>query len=319
MSIKKKNILVSGASGIIGYGILKSLRGHGYKLIGTTIYEDSIASHFSDLVEIVLPTNHNDYIDSLISIIKKHEIDFIIPGIEIDVIKLSKFKDEILTRTGALILLNNPNLIEVCSDKWLFYQKLQEFNSPYKIPTSLELTDTINFPLVLKPRKGSSSKGIVIAKNQTDLDLHKHKIGDDLMVQPLIGKNDEEYTVSAFFDNNSKLYSHICLKRTLSGEGFTQTAQTVELNNIEKILSDLAKIFSPIGPTNFQFRVENEQLKILEINPRISSATSIRAAFGYNESLMSVRYFLEQIFPEKINLKKGKAIRYTEEIIYYEK
>jgi len=40
-----KNILVSGASGIIGYGILRSLRLSGipYKLIGTTIYPDSAA------------------------------------------------------------------------------------------------------------------------------------------------------------------------------------------------------------------------------------------------------------------------------------
>ena len=32
-----KTILVSGASGIVGYGILKSLKNCGYKLIGTTI------------------------------------------------------------------------------------------------------------------------------------------------------------------------------------------------------------------------------------------------------------------------------------------
>ncbi len=318
MSVSRKNILVSGASGIIGYGILKSLRGFGYKLIGTTIYKDSIASNFSDLVEIVPSTNTEGYIESLISIIKKHQIDLVIPAIEVDVIKMSEFKDRIESETSTLVLTNNIELIKVCSDKWLFYQKLKKFNSPYMIETFLDIDRDFKFPLILKPRKGSSSKGIVIVHDNDTLYSYKSKIGNDLMIQPLIGSSDEEYTVSAFFDKNSNLCSFICLKRKLSGEGFTQIAQTVEIDNIENVLLDLAKIFNPIGATNFQFRIDKKQLKILEINPRISSATSIRTAFGYNESLMSVEYFLEQKLPKNLILKKGKAIRYTEEIIIYE-
>ena len=46
-----KTILVSGASGIVGYGILKSLRmsEEKYNLIGTSIYDDTIAEAFCDL------------------------------------------------------------------------------------------------------------------------------------------------------------------------------------------------------------------------------------------------------------------------------
>lgn len=315
---QKKTILVSGASGVIGYGILKSLQNTNHRLIGTTIYDDSIAPFFSDIVEKVPSTNDSEYINSLINIINKHKVDMIIPGIEIDVIKWAKHIEEITKQTNAKVLLNNPSLIELCSDKWLFYQKLKKHNSIYAIPTFLEIDDNIQYPLILKPRCGSSSKGIVIAHNQETLNLHKCEIGENLMIQPLIGTHNEEFTVSAFFDNKSNLCHHICLRRTLSKEGFTQTAETIEIDNIKSALTDIASIFNPIGPTNFQFRVSNSQLKILEINPRISSATSIRTAFGYNESLMSVRYFLEDITPEETPLKKGRAVRYTEEKIYYE-
>ena len=36
---KENTILVTGASGIVGYGILKSLKNENCKLIGTTIYD----------------------------------------------------------------------------------------------------------------------------------------------------------------------------------------------------------------------------------------------------------------------------------------
>ena len=58
--------------------------------------------------------------------------------------------------------------------------------------------------------------------------------------------------------------------------------------------------------------------KLLEINPRISSSTSIRAAFGYNESAMAVDYFLERRTPCQPAIRRGEAVRYTDEQIFYE-
>ena len=59
-------------------------------------------------------------------------------------------------------------------------------------------------------------------------------------------------------------------------------------------------------------------LKLLEINPRISSSTSIRTAFGYNEALMAIQYFLEQQKQTKTKLKSGQAIRYVEDYILFD-
>ena len=68
-------ILVSGASGIVGYGILKCLQDSGCKRIGTTIYPNSPAECFADVVEIVPPTTDERYLPSLIQIIKKYNVD----------------------------------------------------------------------------------------------------------------------------------------------------------------------------------------------------------------------------------------------------
>ena len=316
----KKNILVSGASGIIGYGILRSLRKSydEYRLIGTTIYDFSIAPAFCDIFEKALPTRHPDYMNWLCEIIKKYSIDMLIPGIEDDMIQWNVGHEKIISN-NTFPLLNNSKLIELCRDKWKFYEELIIDNAKYAIPTTLD-DDFKTFPLpfLLKPRHGSASKGIIKINNEYDFEVHKHKIGPELMMQPIIGTAEEEYTVSAFFDKASKLIDYLSLKRRLSNDGYTQEAQVVDFD-FEDIICNLAKVFNPIGPTNFQFRVDGDAVKLLEINPRISSATSIRASLGYNESIMSINYFLNHQIPTKMDKAKimnKRAIRYVDDYIF---
>ncbi|WP_298222811.1 ATP-grasp domain-containing protein [Flavobacterium sp.] len=319
-----KNILVSGASGIIGYGILRSLRLSGipYKFIGTTIYSDSAAEGFCDIFEQAVPTNDPNYIDWLLKTIEKHQIDLIIPGIEADMYAWSEHKDT-LEKSGVKVLLNAQELIDACHDKWVFYQKLKESDLPFAIDTTLEsdfkvLKTQFGLPFLLKPRIGHGSKGIVRVNSEEEFEKHQQYIGSQLMAQPIVGNDDEEYTTSAFCDGQGGFYAYMTLKRKLSKDGFTEKAEVINLENIEETLKALCSIFKPIGPTNFQFRKDDDGLKLLEINPRISSSTSIRAKFGYNESQMAVDYFVENKTIGQPKIKNGKAIRYIEDLIIYE-
>jgi carbamoyl-phosphate synthase large subunit len=319
-----RTILVSGASGIVGYGVLKSLRSANcsYKLIGTTIYDDSVAQGFSDVFEKAPLTTDPGYTEWLVSVIQKHKVALIIPGIEADMYSWLDNKD-LLSATGVKILLNNEQLVSICRDKWLFYQELVTQYPSYAIESTLEnnfeiISARFKLPFLLKPRKGFASKGIVRVNTAADFEKHQADIGKILMVQPLIGNINEEYTTSAFCDGAGGYYAYMTLKRKLSPEGYTDRAEVIEVEGMKKALDDLCAHFKPMGPTNFQFRLHNGQLKLLEINPRISSSTSIRAAFGYNEAMMCVEYFLENKPPVQPVIKKGRAVRYTEDFIFYE-
>lgn len=314
------NVLVSGASGIVGYGILRSLLKYKKKirLIGTTIYDDSIAPAFCDYFEKAPLTTDKNYFKWLVNVINKYSIDIIIPGIENDMILWNANREKLL-KVGVIPILNNSELIELCVDKWIFYKKLIENNYELAIPTNIKIdTEEFNEPIIIKPRRGFGSKGIIKVLNQSDFNEYKNKFSSDCIVQPIIGSDNEEYTVSGFFDCNSKLIDYFPLKRKLSTNGFTQSAEVVNYD-FSKILIDLAKSFYPIGPTNFQFRFDSGAPKLIEINPRISSATSIRAKFGYNESYMSINYFLNKKIPRKISKDRflnTKVIRYVEDFVF---
>ncbi|MGF7050595.1 carbamoyl-phosphate synthase large subunit [Paenibacillus sp. DS2015] len=320
-----KTILVSGASGIVGYGILRSLRenGENYKLIGTSIYEDSIAPAFCDIFELAPPTSDSNYIDWLCNIIIKHNVNMIIPGIEADMFKWAEMYN-VISNTKVKVLLNKIELIQLCGDKWTFYEKLMENNSKLAIESRIhgsfeELVHQYGLPFLLKPRRGYASKGIVKVSSEEIFLEHERNLGEKFMAQPIIGNEDEEYTISAFFNSKSDLCCYMGLRRKLSQEGYTEKAQVFNVDGCEESLRALAATFKPVGPTNFQFRRHQGVLKLLEINPRISSSTSIRAAFGYNESLISTKYFLDGEIPIQPIIKSGVAIRYIEECVFFDR
>lgn len=319
-----KTIFVSGASGIVGYGTLKSLRAsrEQYKLIGSTIYNDSVAPAFCDVFEQAPFTTDPGYVDWLIGIIKKHNVDMVIPGINDDMIAWNEYRDRIV-EAGAYPMLNTSELIDLCEDKWIFYQKIHDAGLECAIESRLEgsfaeLSRDFGLPFLLKPRKGFASKGIVIVDSEELFNEHKQDLGPVVMAQPIVGDKESEYTISAFFDNSSTMLCRMSLKRKLAKEGYTEKAEVVEPEGADKVMQQLADLLKPVGPTNFQFRLHDGHLKLLEINPRISSATSIRTAFGYNESEMAVNYFLDGKAPTQPVIRKGYAVRYAEDKVFYD-
>lgn len=306
------SILVSGASGLVGYSILKTLRKKKFNLIGTSIYNLSPALIFCDAFEKAPLTSDPCYFCWLNHIIDKYHIKMIIPGIEDDMISWANNKNSIF---NTFILINNPNLIKTCSDKWFFYKKIEKCS--FAIPTFIDIPSNIKLPIIIKPRRGYGSKGIFRINDKNELMNKKNLIGRTHILQPLIDA-DFELTVSAFFDIKSCLRAIFTLKRVLSKQGFTEFAETYSSECILDIITKLAKIFYPVGPTNFQFIVKEQNIYLLEINPRISSSTSIRAGFGFNEALMSFDYFINRKKISQPNVLRGSSIRYINEEFFYE-
>ncbi|RXT50656.1 ATP-grasp domain-containing protein [Bradyrhizobium betae] len=319
-----RTILVSGAAGIVGYGILRSLKSSNrpMKLVGTSIYTDSVAPGFCDVFERVPRTDAPDYLDQLVALLRKHQVDVAIPGIDADMYTWADRLAEIES-TGTKVVINSPDLIARCSDKWAFYQRQLELKLPYAIPSYLDmdfdfLTETCGLPFLLKPRRGFGSKGIVAVATAEQFAGIDPATKATLMAQPIVGRDDEEFTVSAFCDGLGSYSAIMALRRKLSREGFTEKAEVVDEAEFSEAVRDLCRGFSPVGPTNFQFRETDHGLRLLEINPRISSSTSIRAAFGYNEALMAVELAIENRMPRQPDIKRGRAVRYTEDHIFYE-
>lgn len=141
-------------------------------------------------------------------------------------------------------------------------------------------------------------------------------LGTTYLAQKIIGDDNEEYTVSAFCAGG-EVRALIALRRWLSPEGSTIRAETVDSAPFLIPIQRLSHSLNTEGPTNFQFRVHDGDPRLLEINPRISSATSLRTAFGYNEPLMCIAHYLRGEIIHQPALRQGQAVRYIEDCVEY--
>lgn len=316
-------ILVTGVGAIIGYGIIRSLRASRYavRVIGIDIYEDAVGKTWCDRFERASHTNAPEHPEFIGNIIRKYSVDLVIPGIEQDVTRMAGDSYPSLF-PSTKFALNDPGLIKIADDKWLTYQVQREAGIP-AIETRIEgdfenLTASLGIPLLLKPRKSYASKGIQRLYTEEDLIYWKGKLNSNFMVQELVGDDESEFTVGVFGLGDGNYSGTICFKRKLSGEGSTHKARVFRQSDLDESIDRLVKLLRPVGPTNLQFRCHNGQYLLLEVNPRVSSSTSLRTAFGYNEAEMCIEYFLEGNVPSPREIRSGSAIRYIEDLITYD-
>ena len=241
-------------------------------------------------------------------------------GIEQEMNRINKSKKE-LGDYFKKIVINTENVIDITGDKWYTYKFLKE-NEISVIPSTLQndyesLVELFNGKFIVKPRCSYSSRGIGIINNKIEFDYYKQMLGNDLMAQRIVGDSEHEYTVASFGFGDGETTNPFILKRRLSFEGSTLKAEVIDDEKIEKSVYRLAKILKPVGPTNYQYRVEGDDVFLLEINPRISSSTSLRTAFGYNEAEIAISFFIKKEKEKFINIKKGKAVRYIADYIEY--
>lgn len=321
-----KTVLITGVGAIMGYGMLRSIRkSHpNIKLIGTDIYLDAVGQAWSDVFIRAPMTSDENYMEWLYDVVCKHKVDLVIPGIEQDVHKLAEEISNI-EKYPCVFAINNISLIELTKDKLFMHDKLLELNDPSRILSltsgSFEKLSTIlGLPFILKPRRGYASKGLVRIQNYEDFAIYESKLGNELIAQPIIGTDDEEYTVGAFGDGLGGISTSITLKRKLAKDGSTASAIITNSKELDLVVQRLCKYFNPIGPTNLQFRKDDNNWKLLEINPRVSSTTSIRSAFGFNEAAMCIDFYLYGKTIENIKIKsEGFAIRFIEDYIVYDR
>lgn len=309
----------------MGYGLLRSLRVSQPKvrLLGTDIYPDAIGQAWCDVFERAPLTASHNYLEWLHGVVAKHHVDLVIPGIEQDVHRLSDDREQ-LSVFNCKFMLNNALLINLSRDKWAMHQALLDLQDASRIPSYLtgdysSLSKLLGLPFILKPRRSYASKGLVRVRDESDFEAQENQIGIHLMAQPLIGSDEEEFTVGVFGDGEGQVCASISMQRRLAQDGSTAKALIRNHASLDQTVRRLCSHFKPIGPTNLQFRRDGQDWRLLEINPRVSSTTSIRTAFGYNEALMSLEYCLDGKLPSQPEVKEGFAVRFIEDYVVYDR
>ncbi|WP_164219901.1 ATP-grasp domain-containing protein [Virgibacillus sp. YIM 98842] len=230
------------------------------------------ALYFGDKKELIPRIDSQDYLNEVIRICKKHNIQGVISLIDPELETLAKNK-ELFDEIGVSLVLSPFKMVQYCFDKQETYNYLNAINIP-AVPTYSELESVLllldkqkmDFPLVVKPGKGSASIGINIVNNLTDLEYTFSK-DDNLIIQPYL--KDREYGIDVYIDMISGEMVDIFIKEKLKmRSGETDKSISIHNKEIEGLIKSFMLKADFAGPIDIDCFEHNGKYYISEINPR---------------------------------------------------
>lgn len=312
MATKSPAILVTAVSGDIGSSAVRALKDADMRIVGCDLNRlCPVRGILSAFYESPPAAQREAFLDFLMEVIREQGVEFLLPisEPEIDVIN---YKRTLFERIDVRLLLNSSEIISNFMDKLKSVRYLEHLG--VKVPkTSLlsEYNGSFGFPLIVKPRKGYGSKRLWKAEDMYDIEYLRRKDDGTLIVQELVGSDDDEYTTGVFSDG--KHVSSITFHRKLGYGGLSKEATFVEDPRLSDLSERIARAVSLVGSINIQSRRIDNVFVPFEINPRLSSTVLFRKRFGFDDAVWWVDALSGKGYGYRKKYIAGTAVRCVSE------
>lgn len=319
------NLLITNSRNSQAYAIIRALRPHADKIVATMEGDNRFAAWFSHAARSRLvdrryftPSPAADwragkiqsensekeekYIQAVLRICEKEQIDTIFPSFDPHVYVFSKNKER-FKRLGIVIPIPDYETVLTPLDKYRTIQAAQEvgFPCPRTYLTASEkdlkrIGEELGFPLVLKPRFSAGGRGTEMARSLPELLAKSRKKSNQspYMIQEYIPGNREDLVV-VLLDAAGVLKLAFAPKRIRNLHRLHQHIGTaLESSGSHPCTGQAAKLGRKIGWWGTLIvQVKNDSRngvpKLMEINPRLGNGLWYRVAVGINEPLMCLK------------------------------
>ncbi|MBE6663244.1 MAG: ATP-grasp domain-containing protein [Ruminococcaceae bacterium] len=264
--------------------------------------DKTVAFHYADQ-SIISPLIYDEnYIPFLLAYCKENKIDILISLFDIDLLILARSKKE-FEKIGTRVIVSEPELIEICNDKWKSYEFLKEngFNVP---KTYLTLEDTINaldrgeisYPIIVKPRFGCGSIALSVAEdemallyyfrrntrtiNKSYLRYESSSVDDKIIYQECL--KGQEYGVDIINDLDGNFKNAIVKRKLAMRAGETDIAELVDEPSIYNETKRLGELTNHIANMDVDVFLVDGKPYILEMNARFGGGYPFSHMAGCN-------------------------------------
>lgn len=274
------------------------------------------ALYFADKYEIVPRITSPDYVDSVISVCKKHGIKLVIPTIDTELPVLAAERQRIEKETGAIVNISSPECVDICNDKTksACFFKENGFGVPYTYNDEELDEKKYSLPLFVKPRDGSSSIDAFKAETVSQLEFFRSYVKNPIVQECVEGT---EYTVDAFIDFDGDIVS-IVPRIRLAVRGGEILKGQIDMN--KEIISDVEKLIKalkPVGHITIQgFLGKDGKMRYIEVNPRFGGGAPMSIRAGANSCEWLYRIAMqEKINPEQVKVDdKAVFVRFDDSL-----
>ena len=263
------------------------------------------------------------YIDTVLKICREKKINGLFSLIDPELSLLAKNMDR-FTAIGVTPIVSSYELCETSLDKYAMYEMLIKLGIPAaKCYLTIEDFENakeqglIDFPIFVKPRRGSASIGINKVESMEMLKVLFDDY-DDLMIQEYM--TGQEYGADAYVDMVSGECTSIFLKKKIKMRaGETDKSVSVIDENIFKQIIYFSETIGYRGMIDIDLfhDEENDIWYLSEVNPRFGGGYPHAYACGVNIPRQIIRNLKGEANPVRIgDYKEGVyMLKYNETVI----
>jgi predicted ATP-grasp superfamily ATP-dependent carboligase len=263
-----------------------------------------------------------EFIIAIENRIKKGNIDVLIPSNSAETLLISQYKDRFEPHAKVpfapyqkmLQLHNKESLSLLASDLGI---SIPQTFAPQTYDEIKKIAHMVNYPVVIKPKESTSSKGVIYAQSYENfLEVCKkyientppNKIEFPLIQEYIPG---DGYGVSVLFNHGDlrALFTHKRLREYPLSGGPSTLRESVHNVQMEKIAVDLMKACEWHGVAMVEFKLHRVTKKpyLIEVNPRfwgsINHAIESGVDFPYLLYSMAVKGDVPPVIDYKIGVK----------------
>lgn len=265
---------------------------------------------------IVTPPIYSDlYIPFLLDYCKKNKISIIIPLFDIDLPVLADSRKK-FDAINCRLLVAKSDIVKICNDKWLTFNFLKNhgFNTPLTfidIPSAISAVKHSEaiFPLIVKPRWGMGSLGLMEAEDPVHLDIiyklvqnqvfsgHlKHESQSDVKQCVVIQNraHGDEFGLDVFNDLEGNHIVSVPKRKLAMRSGETDSAMTVDSSLLRTQGSRLGQLLSHPGNLDVDIFYDGVNYEILEMNCRFGGGYPFTHLAGCNFPLAITSWLMNE-------------------------
>ena len=340
-------VLLSAAGSPTMPGQLRCFKNNGerdIRIVGVDMADDPTINFMVDKYYRVPEATNENYVDLLIDICKKENVDIYFPNISAEVSAVAERADEFL-RLGTKVSIADQSVVTLVNNKLHIYDylrkhrlELPEYYPVYSI-TDFEIgCKKLGYPekpVCIKLVSNSGSRGVRIIDAKRDrYQIFAHdkpnsfftsyedmlsvlksvKALDEMMLVEYMPGN--EYTVDLLADNGDVLYM-VGRENVVSLMSIAQKSIVTKIDSAYEMCREIVKILNYSGNIGFDFMKDADGKPVLmDINPRLTATVSVIAAAGVNLPYLRVKQLLGEKLPE-CNVNYGTTLvrRYGEYLV----
>ncbi len=257
--------------------------------------------------------NTQEYIPTLLEIVKKNNIDIIVPTIDTELTLLAKNK-ELFEKLGAKVMVSSVRVCEI------FYLKTstEEFFSSrgFQTPKIINNLEEASFPLFAKLDNSSLSVGAMKVNNFSEAKKLQQANKNYIFQEFIEG---DEFTVDCFVAQNKESISIVPRRRLEIRAGEVSKARTSKnqhiINEVKKLLQSIDGFYGAITVQLFYTKEKN--IYFIEVNPRFGGGYPLSWLSGANFAQYVVDDFLGKKLHYMQDWQDGKTmLRYDAEVVF---